>query len=189
MFCFFYIKPLKCGEEGCVAEGCLIVYTSQKKFWKIYQGCRNFKEREKRFRPITLQFGLCGLADFYWKKEKNKPHFCCGNCKPRYNSNCFISVFKKCIYPKTYSIRMWSISFYSTPKLQADTVPAVMVSLCLDVLSSTQLFLWISNRLARPSLGFHSDCRRRGLSFSPTTLNPSGLHWRLPIDPMVSQRT
>lgn len=61
-------------------------------------------------------------------------------------------------------------------RLQADKVPAVTVSLSLDVLSSTQLRLWISKRLARPSLGFHSDCRRRGFSLSPTTLNPSVLH-------------
>lgn len=52
---------------------------------------QKLKINEKRNRrPIKIQFGLCGLADFHWKKKKkkraNKPHFYCGNSKTRLNT-------------------------------------------------------------------------------------------------------
>lgn len=124
------------------------------------------------------------------RRHANKPHLLSVNSKKHKTKICAIPALSSQTVlmqsGRQRGVKMWCGS-EATGRRPA--VPAVMVSLSLDVLSSTQLLLWISKRLARPSLGFHSDCRRRGFSLSPTTRNPSVRHWRSTVEPMVSQRT
>lgn len=69
-------------------------------------------------------------------------------------------------------------------------VPAVTVSVSLALCSSTLTLFWISKRLEKPSLGFHSDCSMRGFSWSPTTRKHSVFHWwSAPFWPITSHST
>lgn len=132
---------------------------------------------------------LSALADFHWKNSK--PQFIVRTLKLA------LILRKRHLRVKTripgrvdtliQDVVCCTGSFHKITRGWG--VPAVMVSFSLDVFSSIELLLWISKRLAKPSLGFHSDCRRRGFSWSPTTRNPSVLQSRLSMEPMVSQRT
>lgn len=53
--------------NGVAAGGCLIASTSK---ISTLKNCRRNKRREESFSPIKIQFGLCGLADFHWKKKR-----------------------------------------------------------------------------------------------------------------------
>lgn len=69
-------------------------------------------------------------------------------------------------------------------------LPSVTVSLFLGLWPSTFVFLWSSNLLQNPSLGFQRDCSMRGFSSSPITRRHSVSHWwDIPVRPITSQRT
>lgn len=84
--------------KGAPKLRCLIVSTSQISFEKLTNVAEG---KEKKYSdPLNYSLVCVVWLIFTGKKYANKPHFCRGNCKLRFNNDCFISVLKNAFIPR-----------------------------------------------------------------------------------------